>query len=184
MPSTITDEPSDDDPPESRIGRLRAWLSEHPLHIETTFAAGAIGLALIATPFLSFGIFVALEGKTAILAIGVIFIAGSLLSMVGLAATVVSHIYSDIRQREFPASPKLDLQSVVYGGTRIVETVAAVGFLAGLVLAMLAGVITGSVPSLIWAMVVATAVLLALIILAHAAVAVGRTILTPVLHGN
>lgn len=186
MSSTIADKPSDDGHAysESRIGRLRAWLSGHPLHIETTFAVTAIGLAIIASPFLSFGIFVALEGETAILAIGVILIAGSLLSVVGLAATVVSHMYSDIRQQGFPASAKLDLQSVVYGVTRIVETVAAVGFLAGLVSLMLAGAISGSVPGLIWAVVVATAVPLPLIILVHAAASVGRTILTPLLHRN
>ncbi|ERH00879.1 MAG: hypothetical protein J07HN6_02508 [Halonotius sp. J07HN6] len=186
MPSTIADESPDggQTSPESRIGRLSAWLSGHPLHIEAAVAAAAIGLTLVATPFLSFGIFVALEGETAILAIGVAFIAGSLLSVVGLAVTIVGHTYSDIRQHGFPASAELDLNSVVYGGTRAVETVAAVGLLAGLVSVVLASVIAGSVPNLIWAVVVATAVPLPPVVLAHATVTFGRTILTPLLHGN
>jgi|GEM_PF-6012200 hypothetical protein len=117
MPSTIADESPDggQTSPESRIGRLSAWLSGHPLHIEAAVAAAAIGLTIVAIPFLSFGIFVALEGETAILAIGVAFIAGSLLSVVGLAVTVVGHTYSDIRQHGFPTSAELDLQ---LGGLR------------------------------------------------------------------
>jgi hypothetical protein len=58
------------------------------------FATAATALATIATPFLSFGIFVALD-------IGAVFMAGSLLSAIGLAATVVTHTYSEIRHQAF-----------------------------------------------------------------------------------
>ncbi len=128
--------------------------------------------------------FVALEGDTTILGIGAVFMAGSLLSAIGLATTLVSHAYSEIRHRGVPASSEWDLRSMVYGGTRTIETVTAVGFLFGVVSFILAGVVTGSVPDLIWLILIVSAVPLHITVLAHAAVAIGGTITGTLLHGN
>lgn len=163
---------------------MRGWLTEHPFHLETMFATAATALATIATPFLSFGIFVALEGDTTILGIGAVFMTGSLLSAIGLAATVVTHTYSEIRHQGFSASTGWGLRSMVYGGTRTVETATAVVFLFGVVSFMLAGVVTGSVPDLILLMLVVSVVPLHITVLAHAAVAIGRTITGTLLHGD
>ncbi|MFQ3476703.1 hypothetical protein HKK80_10670 [Halonotius sp. F2-221B] len=148
------------------------------------FATAATALAIIATPFLSFGIFVALEGDTTILGIGAVFMAGSLLSAIVLAATLVSHANSEIRHSEFPARTEWNLRSIVYGGTRAVETLTAVGFLLGVVSFILAGIVAGSVPDLIWLILVVSVVPLHITILAHAAVAIGGTIIWTLFHGN
>lgn len=131
------------------------------------FATAATALATIATTFVSFGIFVALEGDATILDIGAVFMAGSLLSAIGLAATVVTHTYSEIRHQAFLASTEWDLRSMVYGGTRTGETATAVVFLFGVVSFMLAGVVTGSVPDLILLMLVVGVGLLDITVLAH-----------------
>jgi len=183
--STVADSPDGDHPrPESRVSRMRGWLTEHPFHLETMFAMAATALATIATPFLSFGIFVALERDTTILGIGAVFMAGSLLSAIGLAATVVTHTYSEIRHQGFSASTEWGLRSMVYGGTRTVETATAVVFLFGVVSFILAGAVTGSVPDLILLMLVVSVVPLHITVLAHAAVAIGRTITGTLLHGD
>jgi len=163
---------------------LRGWLTEHPFHLETMFATAATALAIIATPFLSFGIFVALEGDTTILGIGAVFMAGSLLSAIGLATTVVTHTYSEIRHQGFSASTEWGLRSMVYGGTRAVETVTAVGFLFGVVSFILVGIVAGSVADLIWLILVVSVVPLHITVLAHAAVAIGGTITGMLPHGD
>jgi hypothetical protein len=153
-------------------------LSVYALHVETLLAAGSIGLGVVAVPILIFGIFAALPSDapsaggtdpgTPILDAGVVVGAASLAVVVTLAVAVLVHRYAEFRDREPSPDDDLDALTVVSGGTRAMEAVAAGTFLSGLLATVVSLALLARVPDALGLLVGLTGVLLPVIVLVHA----------------
>jgi hypothetical protein len=178
-PGRTDPDPSSASDPSSRVDRLRRWLSTYALHVETLLAAGSIGLGVVAVPILIFGIFAALPSDapsagstdpgTPILDAGAVVGAASLALVLALAVAVLAHRYVEVRDRDPSSTDELDALTVVAGGTRIVETLAAVTLLVGVPATVASLAQFDRVPDALGLLVAIAGVLLPVVVLGHAA---------------
>jgi hypothetical protein len=163
-------EPSTQEP-STRVDRLRVWLFAHPLHVETSLAVISVSLGLVAIPIVVFGALAALgsEPGTPILDAGMTVVVGSLISLAALAVTLLVHAYAEVRHRGLPSSGGLDATSIVYGGTRTLETLTAGTLLLGLLASAASLSTLGSVPGLVGLTTAVAGLLVPTIVCAHAA---------------
>lgn len=163
----------------SRVDRLRHWLSRYTLHVEALLAAGSLGLGVLAVPIVIFGMFAALPSDappsgrtdpgTPILDAGAVVVAASLALLVALAVAVLVHGYAELRGRESPFADGLGALTAVYGGVRIVETLAAATVLLGLLTAVGSLLTLERVPESLGLLVGIAGLLLPVVVLVHAA---------------
>lgn len=162
---------------ESYVDRLCTWGAVNALYVETALAVLAIGLGILAVPFVTFGLFTALEGETSILAGGLVIAAGGLVSLVALAATLLVHAYTEIRRQGLSFGGGHSTLLTVYAVSRWVETVTAGIFLVSLLAVIISGIAVGSVPELLPVVGGFSAILLLVVVISHSCGAIIRRVL-------
>lgn len=192
-PSEIGTETSSDDSASARdnassttetgslIDRLLTCLSAYPLYFEALFASVSLGLAIIAAPIVIFGMFVALGGESLILEIGAVIMIGSLCATVSLAVALLIHAYYEVRQYGLPRTGNRASMSLLYDGTRAVETAIAIAVLSSLIGIPLSASLFESIPRVLWMLLGGSSIMLPVIVLTHAIVAFGGAILRPIM---
>jgi hypothetical protein len=160
----------------SLTNRIHAWLSSNGLFVEAGLAIIAIAAGVVALPIVTFGTFTALEGETSILTAGLIVVvicAGVLLI---LATVLLVHGYAEFHHGRLLSIDGNHRVSIVYTGTRLVETFVAGAFLVGVIASLISVISIDTVPPLILFAVVAAGLMLPTVVLLHALGSVGLSL--------
>ena len=153
---------------ESHVDRVCTRVAANGLYIETALAVVAIAFGILAIPFVTFGLFTALEGETSILTGGLIIAAGGIASLVTLAVTLLVHAYTEIRRYGLSFVDGHSAVSTAYTVIRGIENVTAGIFLLSLFAVIFLGIAMGSVPELLPVVVGISAILLLVVVTSHA----------------
>ncbi|WP_152422341.1 hypothetical protein [Halorubrum californiense] len=105
-------------------------------------AAGAVAL-----PFVTFGALTAIGGETSILTVGVVIVAVFIGLLLLLATVLLIHGYVEFRYSGGPLGRGTNKPSLVYRGTRLVETVVSGIFGLSLITSLVFMLVTERVPS-------------------------------------
>ncbi|ELZ41641.1 hypothetical protein [Halorubrum tebenquichense] len=161
----------------SRTERFGAWVAANGLYVETALAVIAIGVGIVSVPFVTFGVFTAIEGETTILTVGSVIAAVAFVSLGTLSSLLVFHARVEVRRHGVSFTDSRGVISTVYTMARAVETLLAVTVLTSVLSVVVAAIAVGSVPDLLPALVGFSAVLLPVVVIAHGCGATARYVL-------
>lgn len=148
--------------------RSYQWLSSNGLYVEAGIAITALAAGVVALPFVTFGAFTAIGGETSILSAGLIIVAAFVGLLLLLTVVLLIHGYVEMRHRGLLFANGTETPSLVYRGTRLVETLIAGTFLLSLLTVLVTVILTETVPSLILFVTVSTGLLLPALLILHA----------------
>jgi len=154
--------------------RAYTWLSRNGLYVWAGISVVTIALGVLAIPFLAFGSLAAIGGEESILAGGTAIVLFCIVLLLGLSVVLLSYAYLEVDRRGTPFTGDHSVRTLAYDAIRTIETVAAGTFVGGLVTMLGLAVSVGNVPTILSVTVLAAAIGLPVIVLAHAA---GRFVL-------